>query len=73
MCTPTLRVSQCHHHFNNNPQVLGKNHVIKSLEKCDFTPIYDHLMAERDKKKNMTKEVGRGRRGRREGCGCGCG
>lgn len=38
-------------------QVLGKNHVIKTLDKCDFTPIYDHLMAERDKKKNMTKEV----------------
>jgi DNA topoisomerase-1 len=38
-------------------QVLGKNHVIKSLEKCDFTPIYDHLMAERDKKKALTKEV----------------
>jgi hypothetical protein len=38
-------------------QVLGKNHVIKGLEKCDFTPIYDHLMAERDKKKLMTKEV----------------
>jgi DNA topoisomerase-1 len=37
--------------------VLGKNHVIKGLEKCDFTPIYDHLMAERDKKKLMTKEV----------------
>lgn len=39
-------------------EVLGKNHVIKNLDKCDFTPIYDHLMAERDKKKNMTKEVG---------------
>lgn len=38
-------------------EVLGKNHVIKSLDKCDFTPIYDHLMAERDKKKAMTKEV----------------
>lgn len=37
-------------------EVLGKNHVIKTLDKCDFTPIYDHLMAERDKKKNMTKE-----------------
>lgn len=39
-------------------EVLGKNHVIKGLDKCDFTPIYDHLMAERDKKKAMTKEVG---------------
>lgn len=39
-------------------EVLGKNHVIKGLDKCDFTPIYDHLMAEREKKKSMTKEVG---------------
>jgi hypothetical protein len=38
-------------------QVLGRGHAIKSLEKCDFTPIYDHLMAERDKKKVLTKEV----------------
>jgi DNA topoisomerase-1 len=37
--------------------VLGAGHVIKSLGKCDFTPIYDHLMAERDRKKNMSKEV----------------
>jgi DNA topoisomerase-1 len=39
-------------------EVLGKNHVIKSLDKCDFTPIYDYHMAEREKKKTMTKEVG---------------
>lgn len=38
-------------------EVLGKNHVIKGLQKCDFTAIYDHLMAERDKKKTLTKEV----------------
>lgn len=38
-------------------QVLGKNHVIKDLRKCDFRPIYEHLMAEREKKKAMTKEV----------------
>jgi DNA topoisomerase-1 len=37
--------------------VLGKQHVIKGLDKCDFTPIYNHLMAERDKKKAMSKEV----------------
>lgn len=45
-------------------QVLGKSHVIKGLDKCDFTPIYDHLMAEREKKKAMSKEV-------REGVGVG--
>lgn len=38
-------------------EVLGKNHVIQGLEKCDFTAIYEHLMAEREKKKLMTKEV----------------
>ncbi|WIA12998.1 hypothetical protein OEZ85_006609 [Tetradesmus obliquus] len=37
-------------------EVLGRGHVIKDLAKCDFTPIYDHLMAERDKKKALTKE-----------------
>ena len=38
-------------------QVLGKGHAIKSLDKCDFTPIYEHLMAERDAKKALSKEV----------------
>ena len=38
-------------------QVLGKGHTIRDLKKCDFTPIYDHLMAEREAKKNLPKEV----------------
>lgn len=38
-------------------QVLGKGHVIQDLKKCDFTPIYEHLMAEREAKKNLSKEV----------------
>eukprot|EP00877_Chromochloris_zofingiensis_P012806 jgi/Chrzof1/777/Cz01g28140.t1 len=47
--------------FNKNfwgdfKEVLGKNHVIQSLSKCDFTPIYEWHMAEREKKKAMTKE-----------------
>lgn len=37
--------------------VLGKNHVIKSLEKCDFRDIYNHLMTEREAKKQLSKEV----------------
>lgn len=37
-------------------EVLGKNHVIQHLEKCDFTPIYEHYAAEKEKKKLMTKE-----------------
>jgi hypothetical protein len=36
---------------------LGRGHVIQSLEKCDFRPIYDHLMADRERKKGMTKAV----------------
>jgi len=31
--------------------------VIKGLKKCDFTPMYDHAMAEREKKKALSKEV----------------
>ncbi|PNH02171.1 DNA topoisomerase 1, partial [Tetrabaena socialis] len=37
-------------------EVLGKNHAIKGLEKCDFTPIYDWHMAQREAKKNVSKE-----------------
>lgn len=31
--------------------------MIKGLKKCDFTPMYDHAMAEREKKKALRKEV----------------
>lgn len=37
--------------------ILGKGHKIKSLEKCDFRDIYDHLMKEREAKKALSKEV----------------
>ncbi|GKV43780.1 hypothetical protein SLEP1_g58424 [Rubroshorea leprosula] len=37
-------------------KILGKNHVIKDLEKCDFTPIYEWHMNEKEKKKQMTSE-----------------
>lgn len=36
--------------------VLGPKHRIQCLEKCDFTPIYDWHMAERERKKNLPKE-----------------
>ncbi|KAK9844953.1 hypothetical protein WJX74_009017 [Apatococcus lobatus] len=36
--------------------ILGKGHVIRDLKKCDFSPIYEHHMAEREKKKAMPKE-----------------
>lgn len=38
-------------------EVLGPKHVIQSLDKCDFTPMYDYFNAQREAKKNMTKEV----------------
>jgi DNA topoisomerase-1 len=37
-------------------EVLGPGHAIKTLSKCDFTPISEHLAADRERKKNMTKE-----------------
>lgn len=40
-------------------EVLGRNHVIKGLAKCDFTPMYEYFMAQREAKKGMSKEVGR--------------
>lgn len=42
--------------WNAMRKVLGKDHVIKSLSKCDFTPIWEWHLAEKEKKKNMTKE-----------------
>ena len=37
-------------------KLLGKKHVIKALSKCDFKPIHAWHVAEREKKKQMTKE-----------------
>ncbi len=50
--------------FNKNfwegfKTMLGPGHVIKSLEKCDFTPIFNHFNVLKEEKKNMTKEVSR--------------
>lgn len=36
--------------------ILGKNHIIKKFELCDFTPIYDWHQAEKEKKKQMSTE-----------------
>ncbi|KAJ3678285.1 hypothetical protein LUZ60_002088 [Juncus effusus] len=37
-------------------KILGKNHVIKKFELCDFTPIYEWHEREKEKKKQMTSE-----------------
>ncbi|KAL3133760.1 DNA topoisomerase 1 [Trebouxia sp. C0010 RCD-2024] len=42
--------------WNDFRKVLGKNHVIKDLKKCDFTPMYEYAMAERERKKQLSKE-----------------
>merc|ERR1711959_142502 len=42
--------------WNALKKVLGKDHTIKTLEKCDFTPIWEWHLAEKEKKKQMTKE-----------------
>ncbi|GLT66609.1 hypothetical protein SLA2020_389660 [Shorea laevis] len=42
--------------WNDWRKVLGRNHVIQSLEKCDFTPIYDWCQQEKEKKKQMSTQ-----------------
>eukprot|EP00301_Raphidiophrys_heterophryoidea_P002534 c11182_g1_i3.p1 GENE.c11182_g1_i3~~c11182_g1_i3.p1 ORF type:complete len:668 (+),score=177.72 c11182_g1_i3:38-2041(+) len=49
------------HVFNQNffadfRKLLGPNHVIKTLEKCDFTPIREYIRQKQEIKKNETKE-----------------
>ncbi|XP_077231534.1 DNA topoisomerase 1 alpha-like [Tasmannia lanceolata] len=36
--------------------ILGRNHVIKKFELCDFTPIYEWHQNEKEKKKQMSTE-----------------
>jgi len=47
--------------FNKNfwsdwKKMLGKDHVIQSLEKCDFSLIREYLNENKEKNKNMSKE-----------------
>ncbi|KAK8712399.1 hypothetical protein V6N13_147639 [Hibiscus sabdariffa] len=37
-------------------KLLGKNHIIKDLDECDFTPIYEWHLQEKEKKKQMSSE-----------------
>jgi len=37
-------------------EALGPGHAVASLAKCDFTPIWEHLSADRERKKAMSKE-----------------
>uniref|UniRef100_A0A0D9X4J3 DNA topoisomerase I n=1 Tax=Leersia perrieri TaxID=77586 RepID=A0A0D9X4J3_9ORYZ len=42
--------------FTDWRKILGKNHIIKKFELCDFTPIYEWHLIEKEKKKQMTSE-----------------
>ncbi|CAL9155117.1 unnamed protein product [Musa hybrid cultivar] len=42
--------------MNDWRQILGKSHVIKKFELCDFTPIYEWHLREKEKKKQMSTE-----------------
>jgi hypothetical protein len=43
--------------FNDWRRILGKNHVVRKFQLCDFTPIYEWHLQEKEKKKQMTSEV----------------
>ncbi|RAL53383.1 hypothetical protein DM860_007055 [Cuscuta australis] len=42
--------------MNDWKKLLGRDHVIQSLEHCDFTPIYEWHQKEKEKKKQMSSE-----------------
>lgn len=43
--------------WNDWRKLLGKKHVIQKLDDCDFTPIYEWHLREKEKKKQMSTEV----------------
>lgn len=43
--------------FSDWKKILGKNHVIQDLSKCDFGPIHEWHLQEKEKKKQMTTDV----------------
>lgn len=48
--------------FNKNfwsdwQKVLGKNHIIQSLEKCNFEKIYNYILEQKEKKKGIKEDV----------------
>ncbi|KAI5010511.1 hypothetical protein ZWY2020_012648 [Hordeum vulgare] len=42
--------------FTDWSNILGKTHTIKKFELCDFTPIYEWHLREKEKKTQMTSE-----------------
>ena len=37
-------------------RILGKEHLVKDLENCDFSQIYKYILELREKKKNLSKQ-----------------
>ncbi|XP_010536698.1 PREDICTED: DNA topoisomerase 1 alpha [Tarenaya hassleriana] len=42
--------------WNDWQKLLGENHVIQKLDDCDFTPVYEWHLKEKEKKKQMSTE-----------------
>jgi DNA topoisomerase-1 len=42
--------------FKDWQKILGKDHIIKDLENCDFSLIYKSILDSREEKKNLTKQ-----------------
>jgi DNA topoisomerase-1 len=42
--------------FVADPVAQKEDVKVKSLDKCDFRPMFDHFEREREKKKAMTKD-----------------
>eukprot|EP00250_Pteridium_aquilinum_P014105 c21783_g1_i1 orf=141-2135(+) len=42
--------------WNDWKKLLGPNHIIQELEGCDFTPIYEWHLAEKEKKKQLSAQ-----------------
>ncbi|GAB4826222.1 hypothetical protein Ancab_009087 [Ancistrocladus abbreviatus] len=42
--------------FSDWKKLLGKNHIIQDLKKCDFRPIHEWHLREKEKKKQMSSE-----------------
>jgi DNA topoisomerase I len=42
--------------WNEWKKILGKDHKIQSLDQCDFSLIYDHVLKENEKKKMISKD-----------------
>ena len=43
--------------WNDWRELLGKDHVIRNLDDCDFSPIYEWYMQDIEIRKQMSAEV----------------